>query len=281
MVVILYTVIPAFTERSHLPPFWKILTFTQNFSLNKDSGLAFSHAWSLCIEEQFYLFLPLLIVLISPLANTKRIIFLGMIIIFGGILLRLGLWYHYIEPALSLKDFKLANENYYEFIYYPTYTRLDGLVIGLALAGCSIFKHDLWQKLLGHGKLIGILGLLIWGSIPIIQDFHYGRIHSLYIFPIISIGAGCFIISVLSPFVWFSRFKIPGAETIAILAYSIYLTHKQVTHIVIEYLKHRSLATNGFFCFFIAGLCSILVATVLYWIVEKPFLKLRDYLTHQ
>lgn len=39
------------------PPLWTFLTFTQNFGLRP--GTAFSHAWSLCIEEQFYLLLPL------------------------------------------------------------------------------------------------------------------------------------------------------------------------------------------------------------------------------
>jgi peptidoglycan/LPS O-acetylase OafA/YrhL len=39
------------------PPLWRFLTFTQNWNL--PTGTAFSHAWSLCIEEQFYALLPL------------------------------------------------------------------------------------------------------------------------------------------------------------------------------------------------------------------------------
>ncbi|ULT42774.1 hypothetical protein KRR40_04230 [Niabella defluvii] len=38
------------------------MTFTQNLGLNlKDKG-TFSHCWSLCVEEHFYLLLPLTLI---------------------------------------------------------------------------------------------------------------------------------------------------------------------------------------------------------------------------
>lgn len=59
----LYFGFPFFREKESLPPLWKFLTFTQNLGLNlKDFG-TFSHAWSLCVEEHFYLILPLILIL--------------------------------------------------------------------------------------------------------------------------------------------------------------------------------------------------------------------------
>jgi peptidoglycan/LPS O-acetylase OafA/YrhL len=55
-VLALYALWPAFRAGAPMLPLWKYLSFTQNIGL--EPGTAFSHAWSLCIEEQFYLLLP-------------------------------------------------------------------------------------------------------------------------------------------------------------------------------------------------------------------------------
>lgn len=62
LVLTTYIFIPNFRENLILPSLWKFLTFTQNFNLQ--AGTAFSHAWSLCVEEQFYLILPIMALII-------------------------------------------------------------------------------------------------------------------------------------------------------------------------------------------------------------------------
>ena len=54
-VLALYVFLPWAREKESLPPLWKLLTFTQNLGLDVANHRTFSHAWSLCIEEQFYL----------------------------------------------------------------------------------------------------------------------------------------------------------------------------------------------------------------------------------
>ncbi|MES2630244.1 MAG: acyltransferase [Bacteroidota bacterium] len=58
VVVAVYFIVPVFRERESLPPLWKFLTFTQNIGLDNFTEGTFSHAWSLCVEEHFYLVLP-------------------------------------------------------------------------------------------------------------------------------------------------------------------------------------------------------------------------------
>jgi peptidoglycan/LPS O-acetylase OafA/YrhL len=78
-----------------IPPLWRFLTFTQNIGLQP--GTAFSHAWSLCIEEQFYLVFPLAAALIRP--TTARWALLGGVVV-GGALLRAWLW-STLGPAMA------------------------------------------------------------------------------------------------------------------------------------------------------------------------------------
>jgi len=56
VIVLLYFLFPSFREREAPAALWKYLTFTQNIGLDLRTQGTFSHAWSLCIEEQFYLF---------------------------------------------------------------------------------------------------------------------------------------------------------------------------------------------------------------------------------
>ena len=89
-VLAVYFLIPGFREAPILPPLWEFLTFTQNLGLH--TGTAFSHAWSLCVEEQFYLVLPVLFLMIG----YKKSVRYGWVVLFGlvvmGIILRSSLW---------------------------------------------------------------------------------------------------------------------------------------------------------------------------------------------
>jgi peptidoglycan/LPS O-acetylase OafA/YrhL len=59
VVLAAYWLFPVALGGSATAPLWRFLTFTQNFGLQY--GQTFTHSWSLCIEEQFYLLLPLAI----------------------------------------------------------------------------------------------------------------------------------------------------------------------------------------------------------------------------
>jgi peptidoglycan/LPS O-acetylase OafA/YrhL len=65
VVVAIYFCFPFFREKEGLPPLWKFLTFTQNLGIDLKNGGAFSHAWSLCVEEHFYVFFPVVLLFFS------------------------------------------------------------------------------------------------------------------------------------------------------------------------------------------------------------------------
>ncbi len=67
VVLSLYVFLPALREAPEMKPAWRFLTFTMNFGLDYRVTGAFTQAWSLCVEEHFYLLLPVLVLLLSRL----------------------------------------------------------------------------------------------------------------------------------------------------------------------------------------------------------------------
>src|SRR6058998_3521600 len=85
VVLAIYFLLPSWREYSEMSqPLWKFLLSVQNIALH--GGTAFSHAWSLAVEDQFYLALPFLLLVLYPRPRTSVII--ACIIILGGIALR-------------------------------------------------------------------------------------------------------------------------------------------------------------------------------------------------
>jgi peptidoglycan/LPS O-acetylase OafA/YrhL len=94
-------------------------------------------------------------------------------------------------------------------------------------------------------------------------------------FPVLSLGLGLLVASALSVNGLLSRVKVPGAKLIATLAYSLYLTHKELIHLVnlcipaiAQAYVFLWLVVYTVFCLFVAAL--------LYLCVERPFLIVRD-----
>jgi peptidoglycan/LPS O-acetylase OafA/YrhL len=89
-------------------------------------------------------------------------------------------------------------------------------------------------------------------------------------FPFLALGFG-FLVAASSGL----RIRIPGATLGATLAYSVYLTHKEVIHLDRLYLQPfiRLEGTVGF-AVYVATILA--VAGILYLCVERPFLQLRE-----
>src|SRR5437899_7959787 len=56
VILAIYFLLPSWREYAEMSPLWKFLASVQNIGLH--GGTAFSHAWSLAVEDQFYLLLP-------------------------------------------------------------------------------------------------------------------------------------------------------------------------------------------------------------------------------
>lgn len=186
------------------------------------------------------------------------------------------------HPQLHLVDVLPGQASfgraYYEYIYYPTWSRLDGLLIGVALAAFYYFKPRAWQKLTRHGNRILLIGLaLLAGAWLIAHDDHqYEMQGAIFGYPAISIAYGALVLAALSPACVLYRYSSRITKTIATLSYTIYLTHKQLIHLTHEFLNPRGIGNDTYTSFWISVAVALLGGWLLHLAVERPFLRLRD-----
>src|ERR1700757_4729841 len=137
-VLAIYFLVPSWREYSEMSqPLWKFLLSVQNIALH--GGTAFSHAWSLAVEDQFYLALPLLLLVLYP--RPRAAVVIGCVIVFGGTVLRAILAFQ------NLTDTGVSFRGFQAWIYYPTWTRLDPLVFGVGIAAIEKFRPRWWESL--------------------------------------------------------------------------------------------------------------------------------------
>lgn len=273
VVVGIYFLIPAFREKEQLPPLWKFLTFTQNLGLNIKERGTFSHAWSLCVEEHFYLALPLLLILLQATNKLKNAVWLLIALFFSGFAIRYACYHNQYLPHATDHD---AWVHWYKYIYYPTYNRLDGLLAGVAIAAIYNYKPMLSATLSKYRYVIAIAGILWLGIAYYICTDQQTAIASVYGYPAVALGFGLLLIAGISSRNICYRFKTAIITHIATLSYSIYLTHKGIIHLTHHYLS-AYIASPNVMLLICAGNC-MLAAYALHATIEKPFLRLRDKL---
>ena len=275
-VITIYFLIPVFREKESLPALWRFLTFTQNIGLDPSVNGTFSHAWSLCVEEQFYLFFPLIIAAVVYFKIAKKGFYILLAFFLFTCLIRLYIWDHYMEPLIA------ADKNYTGFwvtwIYYPTYTRLDGLLTGISIGGIVTFYPVLKERLMKYANILLASGIVLLIVAYYICYIRLSFNANIFGFPLIAISFGFIVFAAISPGCILYKFKSRITASVAILSYSMYLVHKGIRHLCFLYFGKMGIDKGGILMLLLSFVFSILAALILRYAIEKPFLKLRDKL---
>jgi peptidoglycan/LPS O-acetylase OafA/YrhL len=271
------------TEKPALPlrTIWPEFVYLTPYLRSNTNYIVMPFAWSLCVEEHFYLAAPLLLALLRKLQSHRaRLVTLGALWV-SALVIRHAIFWAARTPW--------SDPELFRWMYVLTHTRFDTLVAGVLLAYVhhhfaasltSVFRVGV-ARLASYAIALAAIGWLLpphrtlphsnwqlfaWGSVTSIA-------YAAIVLPLLHSPPTAWLPRVLGARLW-----LP----IATLGYGVYLVHiPLMDHIV-------KLASVGFFlagwpahtrwllAFVLLCILSWSLAYVLHVCVEKPALRLRD-----
>ncbi|MFZ6709270.1 acyltransferase family protein [Undibacterium sp. TC9W] len=263
VVLAAYFIFPALAGRS-TSPLWQFLSFTQNIGL--EYGQTFTHSWSLCIEEQFYLILPIVSLILIRLKSPLWLAWCLLIAAIGGGMLFRGMAFMDGHPAFDAQ------------VYYASFGRFDELLPGVAIAMLKNFHTGVYDRLMRHGQALLITGLLAaGGTLYYINSGDYNKlmiVNSLG-FSLIAISFAILTLAALSPSSYLHRLRLPGAAQLALWSYAVYLVHKPVFMLIAVELGKRHIDAEAPLTIILVTAAGIFGGWLLYRLVETPFMQIR------
>ncbi|ESQ94218.1 acyltransferase family protein [Asticcacaulis benevestitus] len=271
LMVTIYALFPTLREREAMSPLWRYLTFTLNFGLDAKTFGTFTHAWSLCVEEHFYLILPAMVLILRRFKTPWPAIAAVATLLIGGMILRHHIWS--LWHAAGGDGVK-----FFTWFYYPSYTRLDGLLIGVCMAGLRLFYPILWTQFARPRFTLplAMLCLGVTGYMNQINGVILSETGSLVFYPLFSLGVASLLASLLAAERHIQPARWTALSYIAAISYSLYLSHKIVFHLDDLFMPKAWM--TGWIQIAIYYVTSIAVASLLYFAVERTFMQMRNRL---
>lgn len=262
-VLALYFLLPGFNREGPLAPLWEFLTYTYNLFVDYANEPGFSHVWSLCVEEHFYLAFPFVAWLLTRRPSFALTAGVALSIVAGGMLLRGMLWYH-------------GQERFLETIYYPTWCRLDGLLAGVLLAALQVYRPSAWTWCQSNANRVLLpLGAALLAVAVAMGRHQAGHATVTFGYPLGALAFALLVAAGTAPRGFLAKLAVPGVGWLATVSYSLYLIHK-ATFTWTERYMPAPLADHPFAVFMVYALVALTGGTLLHYVVEAPFLKLRD-----
>lgn len=245
-------------------PVWRFLTFTQNFGLIY--GETFTHSWSLCIEEQFYVVLPLAVWALVGRGRSARLLWCALA---AAVVAGMG------ARAMAYFDGK---DVFAAPVYYSSFCRFDELLPGVAIAMLKNFHPAPFARLLRHGNALLVGGLALASSVlyGVMNEAPNAFIASTCGFSLVAGSFALLTCAALSPVCVLNRLRVPGAASLALWSYAVYLVHKPVFMALRPQLLAHSVDPAAPLTVLGVMAAGILGGYLLYRIVETPFMQLRE-----
>lgn len=250
----------------------KYFIFSQNlFNGHPDF---FPEAWSLSVEEWFYLITPLIMFVLIRLFKTA--VDKSILITVISILVSVTLFRYFKFFALNIED--LAEV--YSILRSQVLTRFDSLMYGLIGAYIYINYFNFWIKYKVQFFIVGLL-LFISDKFNFFHFDQFGLYDCVFSFSVVSI-ATLFLLPYLSLLKNGKGFIYKYLTIISLISYSMYLVNYTIVleWIIVKidwtsFLNFNSYISLIFkYCLF--WFLTLFFSILLYKYFEIPLMKLRD-----
>lgn len=286
----------ALTASAHVDKnyLWAFVFYVNNYIAAEHNYIHF--AWSLAIEEQFYAVFSIFIAFVFY--RIKRQLFFLCFLYGLSFVILAALLSYYSTTVVSVDQLisgsTAVSNLFWEKIYDNLHTRFGAIVLGIILAHLSVYHWPKVQVFMTNTRcyiafLLAIFCILLSMQLPVYAGqatpkallYFYHITHRnifamgvmlIMLLCLLNQGIGTRIQQFLA-----SRIFYPVSQ----LTYSMYLLHIPVIGLCYFALKDAGFITaisfaNIFMVFFASILPTILVSSVMYIVVEKPFMKLRS-----
>jgi peptidoglycan/LPS O-acetylase OafA/YrhL len=234
----------------------------------------FPEAWSLSIEEWFYLLIPIFIFLLIKVFNcsAKNAILITAI----GIIFSVTLFRYFRFVTTDIDTLKIWDLVFRKQVF----TRLDSLMYGIIGAYSYYFKSSLWSRYKLQLLFLGIF-LIIADRYNIFNLDALGIYGCVFSFSIVSIATLC-LLPYLSNLKSGKGFIYKCITYISLISYSMYLINYVLVKFwiinVIDWSYIESI--NGYLFivarYFMYWFFTITISILIYKYFEVPMTKLRD-----
>ncbi|MBL1418937.1 MAG: acyltransferase [Alphaproteobacteria bacterium] len=208
------------------------------------------HTWSLAIEEQFYLFFPLLLLLLKKIQHKALIIILALLTISSL------LWADYISLVRPVEGFYLLPARAWELLF--------GSLLAISIHYWQAINHKI-------ANILSIIGLVLiaYAIINFDQNVPFPSFWTL-----IPVGGTFLVIAFANPENLVGKLLgLRPMVTIGLISYSAYLWHWPI----FSFARIRMFEPPSELIFIILAIVSLVFAYLSWKFIEQPFRNKQNF----